>query len=71
VLFELLGSGDSNISFFAASRVSFVARLLKLTNETAQLARLLNRLADLRSQERLEDESNELIDQCLTQHAAK
>jgi hypothetical protein len=71
VLFDMLNNTDSNYSYFAASRITHVAHLLTIKGANLELKTMIDRLVELRRLNKLEDDSNELLDQCINNYTRK
>lgn len=54
VLFDMLGHNDPNFTYFAASRLPLIVRLLEVEGERDVLMRLIDRLVEIRNSERLD-----------------
>lgn len=55
VLLDMLNNNDPNLSYFAASRLPTIMILLENTQEYALIAKLLERLCEIRKSDKLED----------------
>lgn len=71
VLFDMLNHNDPNFSYFAASRLPLIAKLLEACQEREVLATLTDKLAEIKSSDKLDTESNQFLDYCIAKYGRK
>lgn len=61
----MLNSSDTNLSYFAATRLPYIFKLLEVSQEWEAMNKLVDKLVELRKSGRLEDETHEFVDHCI------
>lgn len=68
VVLDMLSHADANLSYFAASRLPVIFKMLEVTQEQQAMEKLIEKLVEMRNNGRLEDETHEFIDYCVSKY---